>query len=92
MCRGCVEDGSISERVYLLIELFNKHREDAQLTNAHIVLADCNIEDSHIDWCLAKSLDDEVRGFLELLRALPEKMRLGVRKEEDDAAREGQKS
>ncbi len=68
------------------IDRFLEEWPDAEYGPAHIVLSDCNLEDVHIDFCLAEfDKDDEhiywpgeleaTRAFLSELRALPEDQR-----------------
>ena len=52
MCQICVDNGEISQATYDKIEAFNAKYDEAQFGPAHIVLADCNIEDEHLQWCI----------------------------------------
>lgn len=52
MCQNCIDSGKIRQSTFDLIERFNDEWPDAEYGPAHIVLADLNIEDGHIDWCL----------------------------------------
>lgn len=69
----------IRKPVYDLIDTFVEMFPGEDYGFAHIVLADYNLEDSHIDFCLHQ-IDDmphrsETVAFLVFLKALPEAMR-----------------
>lgn len=80
MCEGCVQSGEISRGVYRMIERFVETHPESDYGGGHIVFADCNVEDHHLDYCLHEQdpdpLTDDEREFLLLLRAIPEKMRV----------------
>ena len=87
MCEGCVQEGSISRRVYRLIEAFHmwaarNDQPDPDEGMGHIVFADDNVEDHHLDFCLTEQqerirpLTDAEREFLELLRMIPQDVRV----------------
>ena len=72
-----------------LIEGFLKLYPEAAFGPGHVVLDDYNLEDRHIEWCLETPglwtaareghSDEELvatRAFLELLKLIPESMRL----------------
>lgn len=86
MCQGCVDDGSITQPVYDMIEAFLKKYPEAEFGPGHITLADCNVEDSNIDFCLQRAANGEwgdtppatrpiVVAFLQMLRTIPEEER-----------------
>jgi len=75
MCQGCVDGGVLKQSTYDKIEDFNDKFPEAQFSNAHIVLADCNIEDNHIQYCLDLPLEPEIREFLNELLLTPESER-----------------
>jgi hypothetical protein len=52
MCQGCVDEGRLSQEVYDKIEAFLEKYPDAEYGPAHIVLADDNLLDGHILWCI----------------------------------------
>jgi hypothetical protein len=52
MCQTCIDEGNISETTTKLIEDFTDEWPRSEFGPAHIVLADWNIEDSHIKWCI----------------------------------------
>jgi hypothetical protein len=80
MCQGCVEDGAISAWLYDVVETFNRCYDDVEYGNGHIVLADCNVKDAHIEWCLEQP-DDGARGpwkpFLRWMLTVPQEARHG---------------
>ena len=88
MCQGCVDSGEISQGVYDEIEEFLHAWPKAEFGPAHIVLADCNVESEHIEWCLEhwdeykRDHDGEelamARAFLNLLLEIPEQDRVPV--------------
>lgn len=76
MCEGCVEDGSISAWLYEIMEAFVDRYEDSPGSAAHIVVADCNVADSHIRFCLDEAhAKDPERGFLLWLLSVSENER-----------------
>ena len=52
MCQTCIDDGIIAESIYLKVEDFLDSHPSAEFGPAHIVLADCNVLDGHIKWCI----------------------------------------
>jgi hypothetical protein len=53
MCQGCVSDEGITQRAYDFIEAFRQKWPRSEFGPAHIVIADDNLEDEHIKWCIA---------------------------------------
>jgi hypothetical protein len=52
MCQSCVNDGALFQATYDKITAFVQAHDAAQFGPAHIVLSDCNVADSHIQWCI----------------------------------------
>lgn len=77
MCQGCVDDGRVPQYLFDVIELYLSSNPESEFGNAHIVLADLNLEDHHIKWCLEQELNETDREFLLTLLEIPEKERLG---------------
>lgn len=77
MCEGCVEDGSIHPELFRLIEEYNRIDPDAQFRGGHITFADCNVEDHHIQFCLAEETITRLdRLILSLMLLIPEDVRV----------------
>ena len=53
MCGECVRNGEISQYLYDIILGYCDLWPDAHASNGHIVLADYNVEDGHIAYCLS---------------------------------------
>jgi hypothetical protein len=53
MCQTCVDNGHLAQQTHDRIEAFLEQYPDAEHGPAHIVLGDDNVEDGHIEWCLA---------------------------------------
>lgn len=87
MCQACVREGDISQWLYDLIEAFCvRYSEGGPYYGfGHIVLDDCNIDTSDIEWCLTKadrdgrSSDPAVESFLKWMLTIPEEERIGKR-------------
>lgn len=78
MCQTCVDDGTIAEWLFEIV-LAHESVYDDGYGPAHIVIADCNLRDSHIRWCLdewAPSDRGPWRGFLNWLLTIPETERV----------------
>jgi hypothetical protein len=52
MCQCCVDEGRLTHETYEKIQEFLAHYPRAECGPGHIVLADTNLEDAHIQWCL----------------------------------------
>ena len=52
MCQGCVNEGRITQKVYDAIKAFETRWPDSAYGPAHIVIADENVGDDSIQWCL----------------------------------------
>lgn len=73
---SCVHNGYIAKSTYEIIEAFLEQYPDAEHGLAHITLADCNVEDYHIEFCLSLSeMAEPERGFLRWLLTIPEDLR-----------------
>jgi len=81
MCQGCVDEGYISQFIFDVIEAFSERFDDdlgVDYGPAHIVIADDNVDDESIDYCLAlPSMNEPERGFLRWLKTVPIEERLG---------------
>lgn len=87
MCEGCVQEGHVSQRVFELINAFccwamETGQSDPDFGMGHIVFADYNVEDHHIEHCLGptqegiRPLSEQERRFLETLLLIPEPRRV----------------
>lgn len=76
MCLSCVQRGYISKALFDIIDAFVLRYPGTESGLAHIVLADCNIEDYHVNFCLSlEELGEPERGFLRWLLTVPEDLR-----------------
>ena len=73
MCDDCFRG---RWEVCRLVDEFCTAHEDAEHGHGHIVFADYNLEDHHIDFCLALELTPDERIFLNMLKLIPEEQRL----------------
>ena len=52
MCQRCVDEGILTQATNGLIDAFTEEWPGSESGPAHIVLADCNVEDVHLRWCI----------------------------------------
>ncbi|KKM76864.1 hypothetical protein LCGC14_1375780 [marine sediment metagenome] len=55
MCQSCVNEGYLSQEVFDKVQVFLDQYPTARFGPGHIVLADCNVERHHIEWCLEQT-------------------------------------
>ena len=54
MCQGCVDDGSVSQFVYDVLEARQRQYPDSGFGRFHIVVDDSNVNDDCVRWCLSE--------------------------------------
>lgn len=82
MCQGCVEQGDLSQSTYDAIDRFLVRFPNAEYGFAHVVLADCNVDNACIRACLDSIIGVTIQNedvhtvrFLEWLLTTPEEDR-----------------